>query len=793
MKRFSWLISKYLLQAITPYFIFTWLLISVILFVQQASRYSDIFFSANIPASLVWQLTFALAPNVIAFTCPMAILIGVIIGLSRMQGDSELVAIRAAGIGNLQITLPIIILGIFLSFFAFFINLKGVPFAAQIIRKIAVQTAIYKLESPIEPGVFNTEINGYTIYVKEGDIQNGTWKNIFIYHEDVDNNVVRLITSKNGRLDFNEQSNELVLENAVITTLSTSTQNSNEQFKPKISEKSMEKSIEKYVSENVGQVRLAIQTKRGELIDKLSKSEQAAEEMGLTELYVFIQGKEGKEKIEAQVLWQRRILLSITPLIFALLGTGLILRIKRASRGFGVFLALIILVGYYLFALLGEQLARTEAISVTAGGLLPFIISCGLIVWLFVAHSFYKKTMPLSFLNEYNPINFSKETNKISKSNFFKDNFFKDKFFIDLTSGILDFDIISSLLKYLFLTLGFLSSIYLIFTAFELWKFAGTINNGFYLLLKYLFFLLPFIYIQLVPSALMIATLATYVIKSRQNEIVTWTAAGQSVYRLLLPCFLFMIFVGLINWQFQERILPKSNQLQDELRTQIRNRGNISSREGKFWVANDKRIYSFNIEENTHSSIETVKKVKNLSIYDFSGNDSRLLTIHRIPEAVWDENSIHFESKAERISLANGQIINQVLDGGEIAENTNPFNNLYKKPTHLDTLQTREQMKKSESEVERRNYAIALEKKHTTLFLPFIITLFTAPFALSLSRKGKAVTVGYAVGVWLLFMGMTSVFEQYGLNGFISPFFAVWSPLFAFAMLGVYLLSKIRT
>jgi lipopolysaccharide export LptBFGC system permease protein LptF len=777
MKRFSWLISKYLLQAITPYFIFTWLLISVILFVQQASRYSDIFFSANIPASLVWQLTFALAPNVIAFTCPMAILIGVIIGLARMQGDSELVAIRAAGIGNLQITLPIILLGVFLSLFAFFINLKGVPFAAQIIRKIAVQTAIYKLESPIEPGVFNTEISGYTIYVKEGDIEKGVWKNIFIYNEDVNNNITRLITSKNGRIDFNEESNELVLENAVISTLSL--QNSTEKLNTQFSEKSNNK----YTSDNVGQLRLAIQTKRGELIEKLSKSEQTAEELGLIELYRFIQGKEGKEKIEAQVLWQRRILLSITPLIFALLATGLMLRIKRASRGLGVFLALIILVGYYLFALLGEQLARTEALSVLAGGILPFIISLGLIIWLFAGHRFYIKITPFSIFDifdKYKPSYFSKEAYKISKSNFF----------IDLTSGILDFDIISSLLKYLFLTLGFLSSIYLIFTAFELWKFAGTINNGFYLLVKYLFYLFPFIYIQLVPSALMIATLATYVIKSRQNEIVTWTAAGQSVYRLLLPCFLFMIVVGALNWQLQERVLPKSNQLQDELRTQIRNRGKISSKEGKFWVANDKRIYSFNIDKNTDSAIN---RVKNLSIYDFSENDSRLQTIYRIPEAVWNESNIRFDGEAEIINLADGQFVNQTLNGGEIAENTNPFTELYKKPTHLNIAETRDQMKKSESQVEQRNYAIALEKKHTTSVLPFIITLFTAPFALSLSRKGKAVTVGYAVGVWLIFMGMTSIFEQFGLNGFISPFFAIWSPLFAFAMLGIYLLSKVRT
>ena len=86
MTRISLLISRYLLQAIVPYFAFSWLLLSVILFAQQASRYSDIFFSVNLPPSLIWQLTLALVPNVIAFTCPMAVLVGTIIGLSKMQG-----------------------------------------------------------------------------------------------------------------------------------------------------------------------------------------------------------------------------------------------------------------------------------------------------------------------------------------------------------------------------------------------------------------------------------------------------------------------------------------------------------------------------------------------------------------------------------------------------------------------------------------------------------------------------------------------------------------------------------
>ena len=161
--RHSWTIFRYLIGAVVPYFLSSWVLLSVILFVQQAGRFADIFFSVNIPGKLIWQLAFALIPNVIAFTCPMAVLVGTVIGLSKMQGDSELVAIRAVGVGNFHIVLPIILLGVLLSGFTFAVNLFGVPLAARVVRQVAMQTAIYKLESPIEPGVFNTEVAGYTI------------------------------------------------------------------------------------------------------------------------------------------------------------------------------------------------------------------------------------------------------------------------------------------------------------------------------------------------------------------------------------------------------------------------------------------------------------------------------------------------------------------------------------------------------------------------------------------------------------------------------------------------------
>lgn len=378
---------------------------------------------------------------------------------------------------------------------------------------------------------------------------------------------------------------------------------------------------------------------------------------------------------------------------------------------------------------------------------------------------------------------------------------------MDLTTGLRDFDLLLNLAKYYFLTLGFLAVVFVIFTAFELWKFAGTMDGGIVILIKYLFFLLPFIYIQLAPSAAMIAILATYVIKSRQNEIVTWTAAGQSVYRMLLPCVLAMIALGFVNWQIQERFAPPANRIQDELRSQLRGRGVLTNKSGKYWVATDTRIYSFALIDDTstdnaaasdnekRSAVRCVSPcaVRDLTIYEFGSVGDRLQAVYRSPTAVWDSDRIRFVGDATKIILIDGRSETVSVTDGEIAEQSNPFAEMRKKPSQLNSRETRAQIDHSESEVERRSFTVALEKKYTTLILPFIISLFTAPFALSLSRKGKVLTIGFAVGLWLLFMGVTSVFEQFGLNGQLPSGVAVWAPLVMFATLGVYLLSKVKT
>ena len=760
MRRFSFLISRYVLQAILPYFAITWLLLSVILFVQQASRFSDLLFNTSLPSTLLWQLMIALVPTVISFTCPIAALVGVIIGLSRMQGDSEMTAIRAAGIGNLQITAPVVLLGIVLSLFAIFINLQGVPFAAQIVRQVGLQAALYKLESPIEPGVFNSEIHGLTIYVKDGNLEKGTWENIFIYQEDKEGGETRLITAKEGRIDTKDEDSEIVLARANVTTIEAGAD-------------------EKVVSESVKDLRLVVQTKRGELIDKLTQTKTTPEEMGLGELGRYAQTLEGIKQIEARILWQRRVLLSVTPLLFALLGAALVTKFNRGGRGFGIFLALVSLVIYYLLALLGEQLARTNTISVITSGLIPFLAIVAVTGWLFLSQRlFITRSFSIGSFFEREESSGSKP--KLSSKNSY----------IDLTTGILDFDLVLNLIRNYLLTVGFLVAIYFIFTAFERWKFAGAMENGIAILGSYLFFLIPFIYIEIAPSALMVAALATYIIKSRQNEIVTWTAAGQSAYRLMLPCFILMIAIGAMNFGIQEWILTEANRTQDALLDRLKSRNKSEGSKGQYWVASGNNIYSFQPADASDNDSEIIK---NLSIFEITPSNQTLSSLIKVDKARWNQNGIEFLEKPLILTKTGSKtsVSKRVFEFK--GEDFNPFAQTVVKPSHLGIAETEEKIRNSNSESEQLTYKISLQKKYTTPFLPLVIILFTVPFALSLSRKGNVITLGYAVAIWLLYMGVTSIFGQFGASGYLSPFLAVWSPLVLFTILGLFLITRVKT
>src|ERR1700740_2616671 len=167
------LIERYVLQTIFPYGGDALLLLPPILFPQQTGRYFETIFRGVMPAEFVFGLALALLPTVLIFTIPMAVLCGTIIGLGRMSSDSELIAMRAAGISTWRTLWPALAVGLIGPAAAGYLNLVEAPRSQQQLRAVALRSALYKLDSPVEPRTFTNDFPGYVMYVRDGDKEGG--------------------------------------------------------------------------------------------------------------------------------------------------------------------------------------------------------------------------------------------------------------------------------------------------------------------------------------------------------------------------------------------------------------------------------------------------------------------------------------------------------------------------------------------------------------------------------------------------------------------------------------------
>src|SRR5712691_3665476 len=59
----------------------------------------------------IWAISIAILPNVLTFTIPMAVLVGILTGFGRISSDSEAIAFRASGISMVSLLGPVALLG----------------------------------------------------------------------------------------------------------------------------------------------------------------------------------------------------------------------------------------------------------------------------------------------------------------------------------------------------------------------------------------------------------------------------------------------------------------------------------------------------------------------------------------------------------------------------------------------------------------------------------------------------------------------------------------------------------
>src|SRR5215217_3860171 len=366
------IIPRYIIWAMAPYIVLSLLMLTAILFAQQAARLAELVVYADLPFSLLGSIGAALLPGVLVFSIPLATLAGIIVGFSRMGSDSEIVAMRAAGVGSWTMIWPALLIGLMFTGVTAYLHLKEAPEAARDLERIALQGALAKLDSPVEPRTFST-LPRYVIYVRDGDKERGTWGRVFIFAQRSDR-MTEVFTARSGRIDSSGDQSELVLTDVLATKFPSSTAENSAGTATSPDQKS-------YVVERSDQLRFSINTGRADIVQRLNQRDRNADSMDWTNLRERVVSGSQAEQREAVRILNRRAALSVAPFFFSLMAAALGLRIRRGGRSVGVLLTLIVVIIYYLISLLGESLSRVGTVSPYVGPWLAtvFILALSLL------------------------------------------------------------------------------------------------------------------------------------------------------------------------------------------------------------------------------------------------------------------------------------------------------------------------------------------------------------------------------------------------------------------------------
>ena len=165
--------------------------------------------SGQLPTAVFAKLVFLLLPFAITYALPMGMLTGVLLTLGRLSADSEITAMRAAGISMMRVTRPVLLLAALGSIAALYFNFQSMPTTRVEYHRAFAAAVRSNPLSIITPKTFIRDFPGYVVYV--GEKEGGELRDFWLWELDKDRRVTRLVRAQSGNFDYEEASNSLVL------------------------------------------------------------------------------------------------------------------------------------------------------------------------------------------------------------------------------------------------------------------------------------------------------------------------------------------------------------------------------------------------------------------------------------------------------------------------------------------------------------------------------------------------------------------------------------------------------
>ncbi len=772
-------IHRVIYTEIAPPALIALVVLTFVVFSNEFGRLTETLIRKNADPVTVFEVVASLLPSIMIFTVPISFLVGTLMGFSRLSAESEIVAMRASGVGVFQILRPVmkVALGVMVAtaVLTFFL----LPAGNWNLRLLRHEIGVRPVQSQLKPRVFNEDLPGKLLYVEDISLASGLWKGVFL--SDSTDGEKRIVVAREGEVIFSPDNRRLQLY-----------------FSNGSSYEFTESDPQKYGLSQFGTLNVTVELPES---DPGKQQPKRAKDKDWGELVADLRQAAPDQRLESLVELNRRAALPLSPFIFGVLGVTLGITSHRGGRGYGSIVSMVIAFGYYVLFATGSELSSQGVLNLVAG-----VWGANLLMGaaaLLALHWARRGVTPIGALANSRLL--SGLFNRV-RSAWNHLGRLRGRVFALLRRrlwGLSGIRFRAARVVDLFMMRGFgvnlvptlivCVTLFYVFTFFELIDDVFSNNIRYGVLFEYFFYLLPQVLMLLVPISILIATLITFGVLEKTFQIVAFKSCGISLYRLAAPVVTMAILISAGVYVFQDYILPFANQRQDSLRNLIKGRPvQTSYHPGRNWIFGEgNRLYNYNYFDPERNLFAE------LSIYDLDITHNSLMRHTYAQRAVWDRSSQVWR-------LSNGWTRPLSGEGGTVEEFSTQFVKLAEKPDYFlqevkeSSKMTYLELESYIRELQRGGFEVdhlrtELYKKISFPLVSLVMVVLGIPFAFSVGRKGALYGIAAGVVLGIAYWGAFGVFGVLGGNGLLSPALAAWGPNLLFGSGGLFLLLSVRT
>src|ERR1035437_8232914 len=564
------ILTRYILGEVVSHALIGAAVFTFVLFTRDLGRILELVVRNSAPLPSVAEIFFYTVPVALTYTIPMGVLVGILIGLSRLAADSEVTAMRASGLGVWTFLRVISIFVIVAWLLALGNSVYLAPRSLAALGQLQDKLKSSQASFEVQPRVFYEGFPKIILYVQDVKAMSGgaLWKGVFLA-DLTDPAAPRISLARQGLL-VSQGPDTLDLDLIDGSTHETDPKNPDQYQISTFQTTDIPIQVPQQNSQEHEPTSLH-ELKIGDLLRSARTADPVTRRWDLIE-------------------YHNRLALPTACIVLALVGIPLGLSSKKGGKSSRFVLTILLVFVYYSISVIGVSFARQGRLSPAAGvWLADFVFLAGGVFLLWQSErrpielagfrSWFKSwrlkasglpsstaSLPATALQLNGESSRPALREGMASRRPRRRRLFNLRF-----PTILDDYVLRGFVLYLAMIVAAFLMLLLVFTLFEL--LGDIMRNQVSPLTvgEYLLNVIPyFLYYPIAPLSMLLAVLVTFGLLQRSNEITAIKATGISLYRIIVPVLIASTLVAGVLFLSDQLYLPYTNKRQDALRNRIK-------------------------------------------------------------------------------------------------------------------------------------------------------------------------------------------------------------------------------